>query len=155
MTATDILFGVAVFFSSILAGGVVTVSLVMIPALHTFDTETDFRVHKIFNPLPDYYMPQSLFLSDFCAIAILAIDTGLNEASRTLLWVAIALSVPVILISLRLNRRINLLVRRWTSETLPPGYPQLREDWDIAHILRTIVCVMIAACFILAAGPVR
>ncbi len=155
MTATNILFGIAVFFASILAGGVVTVSLVMIPALRTFDPRNDFRVHKVFNPLPDYYMPHSLFIAAFAAIAILAIDDGLSGSGHTLLWVAIALSLPVIMISLALNRRINLLIRRWTSDELPAGYAQLRLDWDVAHILRTLLCVVIAACYILAAGPAR
>lgn len=156
MTATSILFGVAIFFSSILAGGVVTVSLVMIPALRGFSSPADeFRVHRTFNPLPDYYMPQSLFISAFAAIAILIIDAGLSEPSRTLVWVSIALSFPVILISLALNRRINLLIRRWSSSTLPEGYAQLRADWDISHVLRTLLCVIIAACYIVAAGAAR
>lgn len=155
MTATNILFGVAVFCSCILAGGVVTVSLVMIPSLHVFDPPTDFRVHKIFNPYPDRYMPQSLFIATFAAIAILLINHGLTESGRTLIWVAIALAFPVILISLFLNRRINLMIRRWTNPELPAGYAQLRLDWDIAHILRTAVCVIIAVCYILAAGPAR
>jgi len=69
--------------------------------------------------------------------------------------VAIALSLPVILISLALNRRINLLIRRWTPAEPPPGYAQLRVDWDISHVLRTVLCVVIAACYIVAAGVVR
>ena len=155
MIATDVLLGIAVFCASILAGGVVTVSLVMIRAMHKFEPNDDFRVHKIFNPLPDYYMPHSLFISAFAAIAVLAIDSGLSESGITLLWVGIALSLPVILISLTLNRRINLMIRRWTSDQLPAGYAQLRTDWDIAHIVRTSLCVIIAVCYILVAGPAR
>lgn len=154
MTVTSILFGIAVFFSSILAGGVVTVSLVMIPALRGFSSPADeFRVHRTFNPLPDYYMPQSLFISVFAGVAILIIDTGISEASRTLAWVAVAMSFPVILISLALNRRINVLIRR--SSALPEGYAQLRADWDISHILRTVLCIIIAGCYIVAAGAAR
>ena len=156
MSAETVLFGVAIFFSSILAGGVVTVSLVMIPALRTFASPADdLRIHRTFNPLPDYYMPHSLFISAFAAIALVAVSDGLGEASRTLLWVAIAQSLPVILISLALNRRINLLIRRWTAAEPPAGYAQLREDWDISHVLRTVLCVLIAACYIVAAGVVR
>jgi lysylphosphatidylglycerol synthetase-like protein (DUF2156 family) len=156
MSATTVLFGIAIFFSSILAGGVVTVSLVMIPALRTFAAPADeLRIHRAFNPLPDYYMPHSLFISVFAAVALLAAGDGLDEASRTLMWVAIALSLPVILISLALNRRINLLIRRWTAAEPPAGYAQLRVDWDISHVLRTVLCVVIAACYIVAAGVVR
>ena len=156
MSVETTLLGIAIFFSSILAGGVVTVSLVMIPALRTFASPADeLRIHRAFNPLPDYYMPHSLFISMFAAIALLAVGDGLTESSRTLMWVAIALSLPVILISLALNRRINLLIRRWTSAEPPPGYAQLRVDWDISHVLRTVLCVLIAACYIVAAGVVR
>lgn len=155
MSASTVLFAVAIFFSSILAGGVVTVSLVMIPALRTFRSPAEeFQIHRAFNPLPDYYMPQSLFISMFAAIALLLVDDGLTHASRTLVWVAIAQSLPVIGISLALNRRINLLIRRWAAPQLPPGYAQLRVDWDISHILRTVLCVLIAACYIVAAGVV-
>jgi len=156
MTLTHVLFGVAVFCSSILAGGVVTVSLVVIPALRLFGSPADdLRVHQKFNPLPDYYMPQSLFVSTFAGIAILATGSGLTEAARSLIWVAIALALPVILISLALNRRINLMVRRWSvADGLPAGYAQLREDWDISHVLRTVLCVVVAACYIVAAGVV-
>jgi hypothetical protein len=156
MSAETILLGIAIFSSSILAGGVVTVSLVMIPALRTFASPADeLRIHRAFNPLPDYYMPQSLFVSMFAAIGLLAVGDGLTEPARTLMWVAIALSLPVILISLALNRRINLLIRRWTHAEPPPGYAQLRVDWDISHVLRTVLCVVIAACYIVAAGVVR
>ncbi len=155
MSASELLFALAIFFSSILAGGVVTVSLVMIPALRTFASPADeLRIHRAFNPLPDYYMPHSLFISAFAAIALLAIDDGLDATVRTLLWIAITLSLPVILISLALNRRINLLIRRWTAAEPPPGYAQLRLDWDISHVLRTVLCVIIAACYIVAAAEV-
>lgn len=155
MSTTTVLSGISVLFASILAGGVVTVSLVMIPALRACAPIDEFRVHRTFNPLPDYYMPQSLFASAFAAVAILAIDDGLSESARTLDWVAIALSLPVVLISLALNRRINLVIRRWTADELPAGYAQLRADWDVAHVLRTVLCVIIAGCYIVTAatGP--
>ena len=155
MSTSTVLTGISVLFASILAGGVVTVSLVMIPALRACAPLDEFQVHRTFNPLPDYYMPQSLFVSMFAAIGILAIDDGLSESVRTLNWIAIALSLPVVLISLALNRRINLVIRRWTADGLPSGYAQLRADWDIAHVLRTVLCVIIAVCYIAtaASGP--
>jgi Domain of unknown function (DUF1772) len=155
MTLTQMLFGVALFCSAILAGGVVTVSLVMIPALRTFTVPVEeFAVHQKFNPLPDYYMPQSLFISTFAGIGLLAAGHGLTEAARSLIWVAIALALPGILISLALNRRINLMIRRWSADGVPAGYAQLREDWDISHILRTVLCFVIAVCYVVAAGLV-
>jgi uncharacterized membrane protein len=151
----DLLWLISVLFSSILAGGVVTVSLAVIPALHVFDPKTDFRVHKVFNPLPDYYMPQSLFISAFAVLGVLIGGGDLRDLGTTAAIAGLVLSVPIILISLLLNRRFNLVIRRWTADTLPPDYERRRRVWDRAHISRTILCVILLGCYCVAAGPGR
>ena len=152
-TGVDLLFGVAIFFSGILAGGVVTVSLAMIPALWSFDPRTEFRVHKIFNPLPDYYMPHACFISSFAGIGVLIAADHLSSTSKALIWVALGVAFAVIVISLAGNRRINLIIRRWDRAELPDGYAHMRRVWDIAHWTRSAGCLVMCICYTIAAGP--
>jgi hypothetical protein len=153
MTAQDILWSVAVFFAAILAGGLVTVSFAVIPAMWHLQPDDDFKVHKVFNPLPDYYVLQSLFASAFCVILIIILNTHLNDTQRALAYAGLALSVPVVLISLLGNRRFNLVVRTWEAPALPDNYEERRRRWDRWHWTRTVGSVLIALCYIIAAGP--
>jgi hypothetical protein len=149
---TQVLWAVVLLSSGLLAGGVITVSLAVIPALRVFGERTDFQIHRVFNPLPDYYMPQSLFLSAFAVLGLLTFGGGTESPGRWFLLVGLGLSLPIILISLLGNRRINLLIRRWSQPELPPGYSRMRRVWDRWHISRTALCLVLAVCYGTAVG---
>jgi hypothetical protein len=147
-----VLWLVAALFSGILAGAVVTITLAVIPALHEFSPEDDFRVHRVFNPLPDYYLPHSLFISLIAGTAALATSDGRSGAGRAAAIAAVVISVAIILISHRGTRPINLVIRRWSGEGLPRGYEHMRRRWDMAHRARTVFCVGLVCCYAVAGG---
>jgi hypothetical protein len=155
MSWDSALWTVAVLFSSVLAGGVITVSLAVIPALRRFAPATDFQIHRVFNPLPDLYMPHSLFISAFATLAILIGGGRLTAAGQACAIAGVALSVPIMLISLLGNRRINLVIRRWAGKGLPRDYARMRRVWDRWHVCRSVLCLVLLGCYIVAAGPGR
>jgi len=148
----DVLWLVAVLFSGILAGGVVTVTLAVIPALHQFGPEDDFRVHRVFNPLPDYYLPQSLFISIIAVAAVLASRGGPPATAGVAANAGLVISAAIILISHRGTLPVNLVIRRWSGEGLPRGYARLRRRWDMVQRVRTLFCVGLVCCYAVAAG---
>jgi Domain of unknown function (DUF1772) len=155
MTASDVLWFVCLLTAGILAGGVTTTALTMIPALRMFEPDDDFVLHRTFNPLPDYFLPHCLFISALIAIPLLFVDDDLSRTGKILIIVGIATSVPVALISLLGNRRFNLVIRRWSQPGLPERYEERRLRWDRWHILRTILIIGVLACYAAAAAPER
>jgi hypothetical protein len=145
-----VLWAVAIFYSGILAGGVITISLAMIPALRTFDPETDFEVNRIFNPLPGGYMPWACLLSAFGGIGILTLTDDLEPRARTLTSIALAATAAVIVISLH-NRRINPPGRAAEPADRPVDYAQMRRVWDLGHWVRSALCLLVLVCYVIGA----
>ena len=68
----------------------------------------------------------------------------------TLAWVAVALYVIVIAMSLALPERINSQYRRRQEGDAPPDAEALRARWRVLHLTRTVPAMAALVCLVLA-----
>jgi uncharacterized membrane protein len=146
----DVLYVVAIVGSGLFAGGALTYSLAMAPALRRFEPATEFAIQRSLNPLPDYYLPQSLVASALAGVALLVFE-DLSDSATALIVVALAASVAVVVVSATVNRPLDSSVRGWRGAGMPDDYERLRRAWDAGQALRSAAGVIANACYVAAA----
>jgi uncharacterized membrane protein len=79
------------------------------------------------------------------ASAAFAVDPGLP---RVLAWIATALLVTDIVLTVTRQVPLNLTIQGWTETTIPADWTQVRDQWASQHHVRTVLCVMAYACLL-------
>ena len=59
---------------------------------------------------------------------------------------ALVLLVAAMAVTLLVNVPIDLQIRSWTTETLPPAWEATRDRWEFYHVTRTAVSLAGLAC---------
>jgi uncharacterized membrane protein len=79
------------------------------------------------------------------ASAALAVDAGLP---RILAWIATALLVTDVALTVTRQVPLNLTIQSWTEATIPADWTQVRDQWASQHHVRTALCLMAYACLL-------
>ena len=93
-----------------------------------------------------------VFVPTFLAIAMLAIRTRRAPSSATLS--ALVLLVVAGVITFLVNGPINLEQQTWNVQTPPTDWAQLRDRWQLAHAVRTVL-IALALCLLTATDRKR
>jgi hypothetical protein len=121
---------------------------------HKMSLATSVEVHQKFDILPDRYIRPCTAISGITAILILALSRDLTSTSSVFLWVGLAGTLGVILISELVNVRINRVIHGWSLDQVPTDYPKLRRRWETFHVVRTL-CGLLAFSHYIVAVLVR
>jgi hypothetical protein len=79
------------------------------------------------------------------ASAAFAVDAGLP---RILAWIATALLVTDVALTVTRQVPLNLTIQSWTEATIPADWTQVRDQWASQHHVRTALCLMAYACLL-------
>jgi hypothetical protein len=79
------------------------------------------------------------------ASAAFAVDTGLP---RVLAWIATALLLADVALTVTRQMPLNLAIQSWTEATIPTDWTQVRDQWASQHHMRTALCLMAYACLL-------
>jgi anthrone oxygenase-like protein len=109
------------------------------------------QVHQLFAPLVDRYMPASAIISGLAALANLVAQHNLTSLSATFTMVGMAGTAGGILVSLLCDLPADRVIAGWSPEAVPADSPRVLRDWDRIHAIRTAMCGLALACYILAA----
>jgi uncharacterized membrane protein len=93
------------------------------------------------------------------AIGILftIVSTTLARAEKKILYILIGAILCLIIAGLVTrfgNQPINAIVMTWNLQTLPSNWTELRDEWWMYHIFRTLASVA-GLCLILIANPMQ
>jgi len=146
---------VNVLSAAIVAGGQVTVLLVIIPVLGSFDTRLSVQVHRaMLGHQIDRFMKPLGITSLLSAVAIMGF--GLLEAiqipaaSLALTGIGMAGTIGVIVTSRYFNVRTNRAMEEWSLNDIPQDYGRIRKRWDSVHAVRASSGLLAATAYLLA-----
>ena len=146
---------VNVLSAAIVAGGQLTVLLVIVPVLGTFDTRLSVQVHRaMLGHQIDRFMKPLGITSLLSALVIVAL--GLLEAIRipaaslALTCVGIAGTIGVIVTSRYFNVPTNRVIAEWSLSDIPEDYDRIRRRWDSVHRARASAGLLAATAYLLA-----
>ena len=74
-------------------------------------------------------------------LAILSVIAAAVMAHSALTWAGLALFLCALVITLAVEVPIDNKIKRWTLETMPAGWQQIRDRWERFHALRTFAAV--------------
>jgi uncharacterized membrane protein len=141
---------VAMLGCAILTGVAATV-LVLELALRQLDGPEYVRVRQA-EYLYFTWFIGSIFVPTVLAIAVLVIQTRRAPSRATLS--ALVILVVAGVITLLINGPINVEQQTWNAQTPPTDWAQLRDRWQLAHLVRT-VCIALALCLLTATDRKR
>jgi hypothetical protein len=73
-----------------------------------------------------------------------------EDTASALAWVAVALFIFVIALSVVFPERINSKYRRREEGEAPPDAAALRARWRILHLIRTVPAIAALVCLVMA-----
>ncbi|WP_280313368.1 DUF1772 domain-containing protein [Nocardia abscessus] len=91
------------------------------------------------------------------AATALAFVQAYRWRSRDTVWAAVALAllVSIVAVTVVVNLPINAEQLDWSAAAPPQNWAQVRDRWQIAHVVRTGAAVAAYACLIIPAARSR
>jgi len=144
---------VSLLFTGLFAGFLLGV-LVLENSLRAYDGSVYTQVRKVELDSLDTLASVTLIpaLLSTLVVAVLAIRARSND--RQLLLAAFALLLVVFVTTLAINLPINGAQADWSVQAPPSDWSDVRDRWQLAHVLRTI-SAMLAFCSLTVATMVR
>jgi len=136
--------------ASIMAGGLVVVLVVVVPAFDTLPAQLSIRLHVGIDHYIERLLPPVTVVATLIAIAVLAVHDDLSTSVVALTAVGIAGGIVVAVVSHFVNRPMNGRIRAFPAGEAPPEYAEIRARWDHFHRIRTAAGVVSLACFVAA-----
>jgi hypothetical protein len=148
-TLLETLRFVNLFSGALVAGGLVMILMVVVPAKRSFPHDLSVKVHlAMLHDAPDVYMKPAGIISFLTGAALLFLPRGMGAAYIAAMVIGLLGTVGVVITSRYHNVRTNLVMSKW--ESIPPNYPEVRERWDNVHRVRTACGVTAFVGYLLA-----
>jgi hypothetical protein len=148
-TLLEALRFVNLFSAALVAGGLVMILMVVVPAKRSFPHDFSVKVHlAMLHDAPDVYMKPAGIVSALTGVALLLLPRGMSWAYVVALVVGLLGTVGVVITSRYFNVRTNLMMSKW--ESVPDNYPEVRQGWDNVHTVRTACGVTAFTGYLLA-----
>jgi uncharacterized membrane protein len=150
-----------IFSMTLLAGGTVMALMAIVPAKRDFPAAISIQVHNaMLHKRPDQIQKPLGTVAGLSALGILGVHFfwGHNLRKASLLFTVIGLAalLGVIIASECFNIPINLMMQDWGPDSVPENYPEIRDQWDRVHFIRTTCALLGSGCFLIAGlVPVR
>jgi uncharacterized membrane protein len=141
---------IVLLFAALATGGLMVNWIGLGRAMSRLSASTYVEFHQATNHTFDHYMPIVVVGALLGGIVLAILSGGIHSLSGEL---AIAGSVgytAVLAISLSTNVPINKQVARWSVQSPPNDWTQIRARWIGFHIVRTFFSLPALACYILA-----
>lgn len=135
-TLVDALRFVNLFSAALVAGGLVMILMVVVPAKRSFPHDFSVKIHlAMLHDSPDRYMKPAGIISALTGIALLLLPRGMGAAYMIAMVIGLLGTAGVVITSRYFNVRTNLMMSKW--ESVPENYPEVRQRWDNVHTVRT------------------
>lgn len=141
---------VSLLFGGIFAGFVTAVLVIELP-LRAFDRHVYTQVRKIELVGLDILAIATLVPAILATAVLLLVAVIPGGRGRRLTAAALALLVLIFIVSLVVNVPINSLQLTWDVQAPPPDWADLRDRWQIAHVVRTGAALLAFAFLSVAA----
>jgi anthrone oxygenase-like protein len=136
----NVLAGVYLLLSGVLAGVLVAVEIAVVPMLGALPGERFVQVHRLLDPNFDPVMPRMNKVALAVGAAILVFGSG-GLPPKIAVATAEVCIIGVALVSELANVRINRRIHTWDVADLPADWRGIREHWFWANRARTALGV--------------
>jgi uncharacterized membrane protein len=141
---------VVVFIAALATGGLMVNWIGLGRAMSRLSASTYVEFHQATNRTFVPYMPIVVGGASLGGIVLAILSPVIHSLSGELAIAGAACYAAVIAISLPTDVRINKQVARWSVQTPPDDWKQIRARWVRFHIVRTLFSLPGLACYILA-----
>ena len=141
---------VVVFIAALATGGLMVNWIGLGRAMSRLSASTYVEFHQATNRTFVPYMPIVVGGASLGGIVLAILSPAIHSRSGELAIAGAACYAAVIAISLPTDVRINKQVARWSVQTPPDDWKQIRARWVRFQIVRTLFSLPGLACYILA-----
>jgi uncharacterized membrane protein len=141
---------VVVFFAGLATGGLMVNWVGLGRAMSRLSASTYVEFHQATNHTFDPYMPIVVVGAILGGTVLAILSPGVHSLSGGLAIAGSVCYVAVLAISLSTNVPINNQVARWSVQSPPADWTQIRARWIRFHIIRTLFSLPALACYLLA-----
>jgi hypothetical protein len=132
--------------AGIFAGALFSASAALRPAFRNLSGKEFTKLHQLTTHTYDPLMPILLVLSMLSAIFVLFLSYNFEMVNTWLLISGLICELIVGLISFAVPVPINKDIDKWSVDSPPANFSEVRARWDFYHNIRTIFGVL-AFCF--------
>jgi hypothetical protein len=138
-----------IFAAALVAGGLVFVLMVIVPAKRALPPRPSVEVHlAMLCGQPDRYMKPLGIISGLLAIVLVVLLREATPVKVAPLLVGLVGSLGVFITSHFFNVQTNRQIESWSLDALPANYPEVRNRWDRVHAIRTAAGLLALAGYI-------
>lgn len=147
----DLLRFLSIFLTGIEAGTLLALLVGLVPAIARYPPGEGLKVHQTVEPLLDRYAPPCTALGAVAAVLTLVLDRDAAASVRLFTTIGLIGSLSVGVVSAGFSDRIMRRFTSFTTDPLPPEYPELRRRWDRLHAARTVLGLLAFGAYTIAA----
>lgn len=122
----------------------------LLPSMRAMPAEASARLHQIYGPSIDRFMPVANLLACLCGIVVFADDPDLSQLSPTLTLAGVLAMAATAGISVGLNMPIDRRLYGTPAGSVP-DYPAHLRQWARYQTARCLFALVSLACFDVAA----
>jgi len=148
--ATVVVRGVSLLFTGLFSGFLLAV-LVLENSLRAYGSATYTQVRLVELDSLDKLASATLIPALVSTLIITVIRMRAKGNDRWLGLAAVVLLVVVFAVTLAVNLPINADQVDWSVQSPPSDWASVRDRWQIAHLIRTVVAISAFACLIAGA----
>jgi uncharacterized membrane protein len=145
---TRLVRGVSLLFSGLFAGFLLCV-LVLENSLRGFDASVYTQVRLVELDSLDTLASVTLIPALITTVLLAVRSRG---SGRRVVLVAVALLVVVFVTTFVVNLPINSDQAAWSVQQPPPDWADVRDRWQVAHLVRTVAAVLAFGMLAWSAG---
>ncbi|MGO9898612.1 MAG: anthrone oxygenase family protein [Solirubrobacteraceae bacterium] len=120
-----------------------------IPAVKALPQPQALATKQIADRHVDHIAPVAVSLCPLCGVALLVI--GSSGTADGLTIAGLVAYAAVVIPTVTINVPINLRMRGWSTEAVPPEFTADHERWVAAHRIRMVASIVGFACYAAAA----
>jgi uncharacterized membrane protein len=139
----------SLLFTGLFSGFLLGV-LVLENSLRGYDATVYTQVRHVELDALDTLASATLIPALICTLVIASLAIRARDNNRWLLTAAFVLLAVVFVASLAVNLPINGDQADWSVQAPPPDWAGVRDNWQLAHVVRTVAAVL-AFCSLTAA----
>jgi hypothetical protein len=140
----------AMLAAGIAAGIQVSGLFGQIPAVRALPEPQGLATKQIADHAVDNIAPWAVSLCPLAGVALLAIGS-FSGTAEALTIAGLAAFAAVVIPTVTINVPINLRMRRWSPEAVPPEFAAEHERWIAAHRVRMVAAIVGFGCYAAAA----
>jgi len=142
---------VNVFAAALTAGAWAVVMLIIMPARRLLSDGAAVRFHQVTTPLFDRYLAPVPIVAAVFGLLALVIDSDVTSVAGLATIAGLICTAGAGIVYVRFNRPANRMIDGWSADAVPPEYPEVRERWESAHRIRTLLGALALGLFLAAA----